>query len=336
MKKLLRTILLFTVFLSTGNANATFFYFFGADDPSDGSVNTTTTSGTTSANAAEVAWEAKVAALYPSLSIATFETNAVNVSTATTGSSSTISSSASNINLSHSTIDGTTVFDHSNTGGVANFSASGALQTPGFTITSNETIGGNTSGVFFNDVPAGKTATTAAGWQDKISLGKFNGFPSGSGLDTTDYDDDDFSIQINGGQSLYAFAFRMINNKKDGTESLDVVTSSTTVHFGDDFNDGTNGIADSTNTDIPGYTSGEGTIAGVQFVQETFVGIVTDDIAEIFSLLNFDEGSDVNDIGIFDFRFAVASTAVPLPAGIWLLISGLAALTGLGRKRKTG
>ena len=70
MKKLLRTILLFTVFLCTGNVNATFFYFFGADEPTDtGSANTTTDSGSVSVALAEAAWEAQVRQLYGANSI---------------------------------------------------------------------------------------------------------------------------------------------------------------------------------------------------------------------------------------------------------------------------
>ena len=296
-----------------------------------------------------------------------FKTTAANVSTASSSSAvqTAIANSENNINLSNPVTPTGAGSDHS-PNGLATFNASSTLQTPGFTIQQQEQLGGNNSGVFFNDVPQGKTAQTATAWQDKLSIGKFNGFTSSS---NDDYDDDDFTFEITGGDTLYAFAFHMINNKKNNSnaESLTVVTdgvggTSTTVQFGDNTNDGTNGVEGlwldaagnivdefdpnaveqitGVNDDIPGYVGDQGedlvlfngSLVPADFIHESFIGILTDNIDDIFSFLNFNEGGGVNDIGIFDFRFAVASTAVPLPAGIWLLISGLAALTRTGAK----
>jgi len=366
-----RNILTLVVTLWAGSANAEFFYFFGADEPTDaGLANTTTDSNSVSVALAEAAWEAQVRSLYGANSISDFNTTAANVSVASGSSAvqTAITNNENNINLSNPTTPTGAGSDHSNaTSGLATFNA--GAQTPGFTIQQHETVGGNHSGVFFNDVPNGKSAETAAGWQNKLSIGKFNGFPSASGLDTAEYDNDDFTFEITGGDTLYAFAFHMINNKKNSSnaETLTVVTdgvggTSNTILFGDNTNDGTNGMngvwvdasgnivpantpgateITGANDDIPGYVGDQGeglvqfngSLVPADFVQESFVGILTDDINDIFSFLNFNEGSSVNDIGIFDFRFA--TVPVPLPAGIWLLFSGLIALFGLGRKPKT-
>ena len=183
--------------------------------------------------------------------------------------------------------------------------------------------------MFFNDDTT-KGPQTAAGWKNKLSIGKFNGFEdplNPDNLDSTDYDDDDFTFEITGGDTLYAFAFHMINNKKNNSnaESLTVVTdgvggTSTTVQFGDNTNDGINGVEGlwldaagnivdesdpnaveqitGVNDDIPGYVGDQGeglvlfngSLVPADFIHESFIGILTDNIDDIFSFLNFNEG----------------------------------------------
>ncbi|GEM_PF-2773956 len=365
----LRILALCLLFCSA-SANATFYYYFGADDPVDGDPNTISTSGhKVDVALAEAAWEAQVRQLWGPTSIVDFVTNAANVRAASSSSAvqAAIDSNLHNINLSNPTSPTGSGSDHSNaTSGTATFNPIASLGTPGFTIQQKEVIGGNYSGVFFDDAPTGKSPQTVDGWRNRLSIGKFNGFESGSGLDVTDYDDDDFTLSVTGGKALYAFAFHLINNKKttgpDRIEALEVTTAGGTVRFGDDTNAGTNGMEglwvdasgnlvpagtpgatqiSGATEDIPGYVGGRGcivinecpgTTADYSFLQESFVGIVTTDPSEIFSIINFFEGNSVNDVGIFDLRFAVS--AVPLPAGIWLFVSGMIALFGLGRKRK--
>lgn len=310
-------------------SNAAFYYYFGADAADDGSTNTAI-----NVVDAQSAWQAKVSDLFPTLSVSTFTTNYANVSTST---GLGFSNTDTNVNLSNSAD-----YTSSNSpNGTASFSALSGAGTPSFNITATEKID-NTGdgvpttkfgGVFYSDVPTGKTADTAAAWQDILSIGKFNGFASPGNI--TEYDNDDFTLDITGGDALYAFAFKIINNNKyngNVTESLDIFDSSSTLlaHIGDDSNDGIAGIGTSTN--IPGYNSGEGEVAGVDFVQTSFIGIVTDNIAEAFSSIMFDEDGNANDIGIFELQFLVAAP-VPVPAAVWLFGTGLLFLFGFRRKQ---
>lgn len=326
-------------------SHAAFFYYFGADNPDDGSPNTSI-----SVSDAQTAWETAVTGSSLGLSVVNFETNYTNVSTAT-GLGAQFSATSQNVNLSNpddvfrGTADNAALNTPPTEYGVAEFSALGGLGTPGFTIEATETIdisgdnfsGQRRSGVFYNDAPQGKDANTVAGWVDVLSIGKFNGF-DGPGdpfnAPPEDFDNDDFDLEITGGDVLYAFAFKLINNNKSGTEFLDVFSSrggTQLAHIGDDSNDGTAGIGASSL--IPGYNGGEGNIGGVDFVHTSFIGIVTDSLAEAFSFLQFNEDSSVNDIGIFDLQFGVLNTApVPVPAAVWLFGSGVLFLIGLRRK----
>ena len=328
MKKLLRTILLFTVFLSTGNANATFFYYSG--------------SGTTNSSNALSAWESKVSSTTisgQSLSIDLFDTTYAHVNGAT---GLGFGSTDNNVNLS---VISDTTLQNSDTSGTATFTGANSGIAGfdwDFKLTSFETTnsGATHSGVFFNDDPTGKTPAQQDAFNEVLSIGKFNGFTSG---DTHEYQNDNFTLEITNSAGLYAFAFNMVNNKDYGgtgsssDEWLEVFADkaasgtsfensgdTTLAFFGD--SDGVN----PTNNAIPGYS---GTYED-NFDHVSFVGIVTDDLNQAFKWLEFNEDNNPNDIGIYNLRFAGVN-AVPVPAAVWLFGSGLMALFGLGRRRSS-
>ena len=341
MITLKQSIVAMALMASIGNANATFMYFSG--------------SGTTQSGQALTDWTSAVNSTMingQSLTISTFETNYTNVSNATGLSFPTYSSDpgagctssstsgclrvdesnpANNVNLS---VTSNTALKNSNTSGVASFNgASSGI--PGFqwnfNITSHETTAGGTkhSGVFFNDIPNGKTYEQINAFTNVLSIGKFNGFDSG---DTHQYDEDNFSLEVTNG-GLYAFAFNMVNNKKDGsTEWLEVFANKSDTGTAAFNNADGNALAlfsDTNGNPIPGYT---GTYEA-NFDHISFVGILATDISEVFRWLEFKEDTGSNDIGIFNLRFASVS-AVPLPAAFWLFASGLLGLIGLRKKRQ--
>lgn len=386
MKSLYKSLICLGLFACTGSANATFFYYFGADTPSDSGVaNTTVSTG-----AAQAAWEQKVTDL--GYTIGVFNTNASTINAATSGLTDengdpvTLSSSSTNINLSNpsnvnrGTSDGYELRDPTDPTGLGNTTFANCLADPvgngcgvdpstrnvtnavfdntlpsgvpdfqievGEEDISNDFISGQRrSGVFFNDAPTGKTAETITGWKDVLSIGKFNGFDGVNdplNRPATEFDNDDFNLELTDGSQLYAFAFNIINNRDPGVgvEELEVFSASggtqiTTIGGDDHDNTAVSGTASSSTT-IPGYTGGNGAknipgIGDVDFIHTSFVGIVTDNPSEVFSFLRFNEDGGVNDIGIFNLRFAVVP--VPVPAAVWLFGSALIALFGLRRKR---
>lgn len=323
MKTLKQSMVAIALMASAGSANATFMYFSGSDPY-------TTSSGlvtpTTSAAQALADWTSAVNSTQingQSLTISTFVTNYTNVSNATGLS---FSPTASNVNLS---VNSDTTLQTSDTAGKATFNGASAGFQWDFEITSTEQISGNHSGVFFNDDPTGKSPTEQAPFNEVLSIGKFNGFSTGV---TTDYDEDNFTLEVTNG-GLYAFAFNMVNNKKDGSlEWLEVFANKTdtgTAAFNDTGDNALALFSDNNGNSIPGYT---GTYEA-NFDHITFVGILATDISEIFRWLEFKEDTGSNDIGIFDLRFASVS-AVPLPAAFWLFASGLLGLIGLRRKQQ--
>ena len=207
--------------------------------------------------------------------------------------------------------------------------------------------------IFYNDhIKKGKNAKFewVDAFTDVLSIGKFGGFDTQKVTDGDPFkwDNDDFSVEITSGPDLYALAFEIVNNKKQmdytidpdnpklsdgglyiyGKESITVIDS----------NKDTFKILEETGGQpvIPGYFDNPGT-PGIDegaykgnFDNVQFIGIVSD---TPFTWLEFNEDSRSDDIGIKNLMFAGNASPVPLPAGIWLLISGLIALFGFGQKR---
>lgn len=183
---------------------------------------------------------------------------------------------------------------------------------------------------------------------DVLSIGKFRGFDTdevASG-DPYSWDNDDFSIEITSGPALYAFAFEIVNNRKFidttfnggssdgglysyGRESISI-TDSDGETFSIQENTGELPI-------IPGYFNDPSTSIDEgkytdNFDDVQFIGIVSD---TPFSFLEFNEDSRSDDIGIKNLMFAGAASPVPVPPAVWLFVSGIVALLGLGQKRTT-
>ncbi len=207
--------------------------------------------------------------------------------------------------------------------------------------------------VFYNDrIKKGVNAKFewVDAFTDVLSIGKFGGFDTKKVADGDPFkwDNDDFSIEITSGPDLYALAFEIVNNKKQMDYSIDpdkpkpsdgglysYGKESITVT---DSKGKTFKILEETGGQpvIPGYYDDpatpdvdEGAYKG-NFDNIQFIGIVSD---TPFDWLEFNEDSRSDDIGIKNLMFAGDIAPVPLPAGVWLLASGLIALFGLGQKR---
>jgi len=209
--------------------------------------------------------------------------------------------------------------------------------------------------VFYND-RVKKGVNTKFEWVDAftdvLSIGKFGGFDTKKVADGDPFkwDNDDFSIEITSGPDLYALAFEIVNNKKQmdfsidpdkpkssdgglysyGKESVTVIDSNKDIFK----------ILEKTGGQpvIPGYYDDpatpdvdEGAYNG-NFDNVQFIGIVSD---TPFDWLEFNEDSRSDDIGIKNLMFAGNVAPVPLPAGVWLLASGLIALFGLGKQKRS-
>ncbi len=182
---------------------------------------------------------------------------------------------------------------------------------------------------------------------DVLSIGKFRGFDTGEAVtgDPYHWDNDDFSIEITSGPALYAFAFEIVNNRKyidttfnggssdGGLYSYGRESISITDSDGEIFS-----IQESTGElpIIPGYFNDPSTSIDEgkyvdNFDDVQFIGIVSD---TPFSFLEFNEDSRPDDIGIKNLMFAGAASPVPVPPAVWLFVSGIVALLGLGQKRK--
>ncbi len=176
---------------------------------------------------------------------------------------------------------------------------------------------------------------------DVLSVGKFGGYdtkqiPDG---DPFKWHNDDFGIKFTSGPDLYAFAFEIVNNqkvmnKKTGElrsyakESVKVFNSTGKMVFSDEKN--------SMQPLIPGYYDDSMTplldegLYKNSYDNVQFLGFVSD---KPLTGLLFNEDSRSDNIGIKNLMFAGNVAPVPLPAGVWLLVSGLIALFSLGKKK---
>lgn len=195
--------------------------------------------------------------------------------------------------------------------------------------------------VIFNDRIDRNNFEQNDAFTNALSIGKHKGYDTDEVLDGDPYswDNDDFQVEMTSGPALYAFAFQIINNKKYldtsinpqnpsnsdgglysyGRESISVIDA-----LGNqiDITEQTGGMPV-----IPGYyddpltQADEGKYSD-NFDDVQFIGIVSD--IPIISF-TFNEDSRSDDIAIRDLQF-VGVAPVPLPAGVWLLISSLGIL----------
>ncbi len=294
----------------------------------------------------------------------TFETNHANIASTIPGGFSALpdpsdpnyesnrmdwNSSANNVDLGR-----TAVFNKTDTNFQWSFEV-GAKETDTVTSSSTHNHGtqhnvGDTveAHVFYNDRINRNNFDQVNAFTDVLSIGKHKGFDTGEVANGDPYawDNDDFSIEVTSGPALYALAFEIVNNKKYidtsfnggssdgglysyGRESITITDSNGQIFK----------IQESTGElpIIPGYYNDPDT-PGVDegrysnnFDDVQFIGIVSD---TPFSLLEFNEDSRSDDIGIKNLRFAGNVSSVPLPAAFWLLMSSLLGLFGMSRKRE--
>ncbi len=169
-----------------------------------------------------------------------------------------------------------------------------------------------------------------------LSIGKFGGFDTDEVADGDPFkwDNDDFKIEITSGPELYAFAFELVNNKKYVDVTINGQSSDGGLYsYGresitiTDANNQTFKIKEETGglPVIPGYYNDPTTEANEGLYSDNyddvrFIGIVSD---TPFLLLEFNEDSRSDDIGIRNLQFASAASPVPIPAALWMLLSGL-------------
>lgn len=163
-----------------------------------------------------------------------------------------------------------------------------------FSVSALEVKNSSNARLFFNDIPDGKTFDQIDQFTDVISVGKFNGFPSAYGSGTN-YDNDDFAIEITAGADVYAIGVYLENNKENLTQESITIYDSNGVELAV-FNN-TNG------NPIPGYS---GSYEDNYNDAPRFIGVVSD---TPFTRFVFNEGNGPNDIGLINFRFASLQSA---------------------------
>jgi len=311
------------------------------------------------------AWQADMSTTFSRhLDHATFETNYANIVTTVTGgfpalpdqSDSSYESNRMNWNNSANNVDlgRTAVFNKADTNFQWSFEI-GAKETD--IVTSSATHDHGTqynvgdiveAHVFYNDRVNRNNFDQVNAFTDVLSIGKHKGFDTDEVADGDPYawDNDDFSIEVTSGPALYALAFEIVNNKKYidtsfnggssdgglysyGRESISITDSNGQVFK----------IQEKTGElpIIPGYYNDPATPDVDEgkykdnFDDVQFIGIVSD---IPFTLLEFNEDSRSDDIGIKNLMFAGTASPVPLPAASWLLISGLLGIFGMSGKRE--
>lgn len=150
----------------------------------------------------------------------------------------------------------------------------------------------NNAKIYYNDIPNGKNFNQINAFTDVLSIGKFNGFPSDYGS-TTEYYNDDFEIEITGGQAMYGIGFNLVNNKYDVTEWLKIFDQKNGTQLAL--------FDNSTPSTIPGYTGSYES----NYSSSKFIGVISD---TPFSWLEFNEDDSVNDMGISGLHFASAES----------------------------
>lgn len=239
------------------------------------------------------------------LNVATFATNYANVSNEDRVGSFPQLPSKTSSNYTATRNDYSFTGNNVDLGTRATFNSSKTGFQNSFEINAVETASGaGTAHIYYNDIPNGKSPTQVEPFTDVLSIGKFNGFPSGYGS-SRNWEDDDFTIEITGGPAVYGFGFDLINNKKyDNSEWFQVFANKADTGSAFDAND-PNSLAWFGNGQIPGYT---GTYEA-NYNDVRFIGIISD---TPFSWMEFNEDVLSNDIGLANIRFATQQS-MPVP-----------------------
>jgi hypothetical protein len=230
------------------------------------------------------AWEAAVAASPLNLGVSSFETTAGNVATANGGTA--IGAGQRDVVL----------------GSSASFASGDTGLAWSFTVSTFEA----NAEIVYNDATA--TAYELL-FTDVLSIGDFN-----------THDNDNFTVEITSGPTLYGFGLNVVNNTGGGTEWFEV--------FGSMADTGAAPYDD--NNPVPSFGLTGLPSTDNPFVDIPFIGVVSD---TPFAWLEINDDNSSNDIGISGLRFA-GIVPVPLPGAIWLLLGPLA-LLGLNNRRET-